>query len=75
MENILHILDNCESINKYYLIDPWRNLDNWNKPFNVDNEMFDKIYIDVCNKLMFIKINNILKGTTNEVINEIRIIL
>ena len=47
-------------------------LDNWNKPFNVDNQMFDKIYIDVCNKLNVHKNKiHILKGTTNEVINEI----
>ena len=46
-----YILDNCECINKYYLIDPWKKLDNWNKPFNVENQEFVKIYNEVCNKL------------------------
>lgn len=26
------LLQNCGSIEKYYMIDPWRHLENWKKP-------------------------------------------
>ena len=28
------MLDGCPSITDYYMIDPWRHLDDWNKPAN-----------------------------------------
>jgi hypothetical protein len=28
----------------YYIIDPWRNLSDWNKPLNVDNQVFELVY-------------------------------
>ena len=66
------MLANCEFINNYYLIDPWKNLDNWNKPYNVGNIEFDKIYKDTCKKLNVYKNKiHILRGKTHEVINQI----
>jgi len=32
-----HMLRECPSLEKYYLIDPWQMLDDWNKPLNADN--------------------------------------
>ena len=29
-----HVLDACPAIETYYMIDPWRHLDDWNKPAN-----------------------------------------
>lgn len=67
-----HMLENCPNIKKYYLIDPWRHLDSWNKPFNVENDRFRKIFLQVKKDL---EIHNdkieILRGTTREVINRI----
>ncbi len=34
------LLKNCDSIEKYYMIDPWRHLDNWNKPANKQYNIF-----------------------------------
>ena len=31
-------LKNCPNIEKYYLVDPWRHLNDWKKPLNVSNE-------------------------------------
>lgn len=31
------MLDGCPAIETYYLVDPWRHLDGWNKPANVDD--------------------------------------
>jgi hypothetical protein len=38
------ILNNCPNIQKYFMIDPWEQLSDWNKPFNVSNTEFKHIY-------------------------------
>lgn len=43
-EFALHLLSSCQYIEQYYMIDPWRNLQTWDKPFNVSQEEFDQIY-------------------------------
>ncbi len=35
-----YILQQSESLQTYYMIDPWRHLDDWNKPANTTNEEF-----------------------------------
>lgn len=37
------ILQTCPSIEAYYMIDPWRRLSNWKKPFNVDQATFEGV--------------------------------
>ena len=39
-----HILRRCPSIEHYYMVDPWRHLDDWNKPANVSDPEFDQIF-------------------------------
>jgi hypothetical protein len=41
------ILSNVDSIEKYYMIDPWKHLNNWNKPANHDDSIFKSMYDDV----------------------------
>lgn len=31
------VLKNCPKVEQYYLIDPWKTLDDWNKPLNEDD--------------------------------------
>lgn len=38
------ILRGCPLIENYYMIDPWRPLDDWNKPANVDAPRFEDNY-------------------------------
>jgi hypothetical protein len=38
------ILHNCPSILRYFMIDPWISLSNWNKPANVSDEDFQEIF-------------------------------
>jgi hypothetical protein len=38
-----HILRNCNTIERYFMLDPWRHLDNWNKPANVADDEFRAI--------------------------------
>jgi hypothetical protein len=47
-----HILAKCPFIQTYYMIDPWRKLPAWNKPFNVDNTAFDEVYNEPCRRLL-----------------------
>ena len=35
------MLDDCPGIATYYMIDPWRNLEDWNKPANTSDEVFE----------------------------------
>lgn len=39
-----YILGNCRNLDRYYMIDPWANLPDWNKPSNVAPGMFAEIY-------------------------------
>lgn len=62
------ILKHCPSIEEYYMIDPWRNLDNWNKPFNVTDEEFQQHYESAMKATEFAATRRkVLRGTTTEV--------
>lgn len=66
------ILQACGAIERYYMIDPWANLPDWNKPFNVAPQMFDEIYLEAMRKTAFASGKIVtLRGRTKEVIDEI----
>jgi hypothetical protein len=66
------ILEKCEFIERYYMIDPWANLPDWNKPFNVTKDIFDVIYKEAIEKTSFASSKTIvLRGRTKEVVNSI----
>jgi len=67
-----HILAKCEAINTYYMLDPWRKLDAWNKPFNVANDKFDSVFNDAMVATQFAASKRkVLRGTTIEMIDSI----
>ena len=67
-----HLLQQCEFIKRYYMIDPWANLPDWNKPANVPPEMFDQVYEEAMQKTEFASAKRIvLRGRTKEVIHAI----
>src|ERR1044071_6968481 len=35
------VLETCATIERYYMLDPWRHLDDWNKPANETNAVFE----------------------------------
>ena len=66
------MLENCPRIERYYLVDPWRHLDDWNKPLNVDDDEFEQVYQFMLSGLEFAKDRIVvLRGTTLEVIDQI----
>jgi hypothetical protein len=63
-----HILSQCPTVEKYYMIDPWRHLDDWNKPFNRTNEEFARIREEAIARTAFASGKRvILQGKTAEV--------
>ena len=66
------LLEQCECIERYYMIDPWAKLPDWNKPFNVETQAFDGIYAEAMEKTKFAASKLVvLRGRTKEVIDEI----
>ena len=66
------ILSACPGIVEYWMIDPWRRLPNWNKPFNVTDEQFDAVYRDALAATeSHSAVRRVLRGTTAEVIHHI----
>jgi hypothetical protein len=46
----IHLLDHCPSIERYYMIDPWRHLENWNKPANISDSEFAPVFREAMEK-------------------------
>lgn len=66
------LLTNCPLIEKYAMIDPWRNLSDWNKPANKNDITFEKYYAETMSKTHFAKNKRVVfRGKTTEVIDQI----
>jgi hypothetical protein len=66
------VLERCERVAKYYMLDPWRHLDDWNKPANQDNSVFEEFFKTASAKTDFAASRRvILRGKTTEVIDQI----
>jgi hypothetical protein len=62
------ILKQCEAVQKYYMIDPWRHLDDWNKPANKPDDEFARIKEEALAKTAFAAGKRVvLQGRTREV--------
>ena len=66
------ILIDCDAVSRYYMIDPWRHLLDWNKPLNVDAATFEEARIEALEKTSFAAAKRIvLRGRTCEVVDQI----
>ena len=67
-----HMLAHCESLREYSLVDPWRNLAAWNKPWNVDDQQFEQVLQDALKATDFAQHKRkLLRGRTLEVIDSV----
>lgn len=67
-----NVLETNSDIEKYFLIDPWQHLDNWNKPWNVADDTFDEIYLEaLANTRKYSEKTIVLRGTVADVISQI----
>jgi hypothetical protein len=66
------LLDGAPAIARYYLIDPWRHLDDWNKPANKSDDVFEGFYREAMERTSEHEAKRVvLRGTTTEVIDQI----
>jgi hypothetical protein len=67
-----HMLRHCPGIDRYYMLDPWKHLEDWNKPANVDQPAFDEIFSQAMDRTAFAGDRRIvLRGKTTDMIDEI----
>jgi hypothetical protein len=68
----MRILSKCPNVERYYVVDPWRHLEDWGKPLNVSNERFDRAFRTTMERVAFAKDRvEVLRGTTLEVVDQI----
>jgi hypothetical protein len=66
------VLDDCPEITDYYMVDPWRHLEDWNKPANRTSDKFHEIYEEAMRRTAQHEDRRVvLRGRTSEVIHEI----
>jgi len=67
------ILRSCEGVSRYYMVDPWRHLPDWNKPANQQDSTFEKFFELTKAKTDFAADRRvILRGKTTEVVDQIK---
>ena len=67
-----NVLRRCECLTAYYMIDPWRHLNDWNKPANHDDTTLEEFFRETKTKTDFAATKRmILRGKTTEVIEQI----
>jgi hypothetical protein len=66
------LLAGCPDIERYYMVDPWRHLDDWNKPANKGDDVFERFLAETLARTEpWAGKRVVLRGTTAEVIGEI----
>ena len=66
------VLKECPSVEKYVMIDPWRHLEDWNKPANAEDDIFKAFYEETMQRTDFAKEKRVvLRGKTVEIIDQI----
>jgi hypothetical protein len=66
------MLDSCPGIRTYYMIDPWRHLDDWNKPANRGDAAFERLFEQAMNATAAHEQRRVvLRGRTTEVVDRI----
>jgi len=64
------MLADCPAIETYYMVDPWRNLEDWNKPANTSDDAFERIYREAMERTSAHASKRVvLRGTTTEVVD------
>lgn len=66
------LLERTPSIERYYMVDPWRHLEDWQKPANRDDNTFERFYQEAMDRTeAYAEKRVVLRGRTTEVIDEI----
>lgn len=66
------LLNDCPGIESYYMVDPWRHLDEWNKPANRKDAAFEEIYAKAMSRTEAHTAKRVvLRGLLREVIDDL----
>ena len=66
------LLRDCPSIAAYYMVDPWRHLEDWNKPANKGDEVFERFFAEAMERTQtYAEKRVVLRGKTSEVVDRI----
>ncbi|CAN5442467.1 hypothetical protein BH10ACT10_BH10ACT10_19950 [soil metagenome] len=66
------MLGEAPAIERYYMIDPWRHLDDWNKPANQPDDIFEQFHDETMAKTEAQAHKRVvLRGRTTEVVDQI----
>jgi len=66
------VLKSCNSMHTYYMVDPWRHLEDWNKPANkADHELNEYLQETLARTAFAADKRVVLRGTTAEVSHSI----
>src|SRR5256885_3609349 len=66
------MLRDCESLIRYYMLDPWRHLNDWNKPANHEDAVLSAFLEETKTKTEFAASKRVvLRGKTTEVVDQI----
>ena len=66
------VLERCAGVSQYYMVDPWRHLDDWDKPANQNDTLFEEYFQATKAKTDFAAARRIiLRGKTTDVIDKI----
>jgi hypothetical protein len=66
------MLDECPGIETYFMVDPWRSLEDWNKPANTSDDAFERIFAEAMERTRAHEGRRVvLRGTTTEVIDRV----
>ena len=66
------ILERCDSICQYYMVDPWRHLADWHKPGNLSEEQCEHMHAEAMDRTEpWADKRIVLRGTTAEVVDQI----
>lgn len=66
------MLEACPSLTTYYMIDPWRHLDDWDKPANRSDDVFERFLQETLDRTeKHADKRVVLRGRTTEVIDKI----
>ena len=67
-----HVLGACPQIERYYLVDPWRHLEDWAKPANRDDDEFARIHAAAMTATApHASRRVVLRGRTTEVVDQV----
>ncbi|MCB1076642.1 MAG: class I SAM-dependent methyltransferase [Verrucomicrobiae bacterium] len=66
------LLKECPAIERYVMIDPWRHLENWEKPYNVTDVAFESVFDEAMGRTEFAAgKREVLRQTTREAAGEL----